>query len=282
MKAFIFASGYGTRNLPSSKTVPKEMFPVLNKTAIDFILEECEQAGITDLIISTSRRKKVLEDYFDRDPELESILLNSGKTKELELIQRPSKFNVSFIRQREVKGTGHALLNAKFLLEDEPFAAFFPDDIVLHHTGGIQQLLQIFKQTKLSILGARLEFENLSAYGVIEYQEKNNFNYITKIVEKPKVKMNSNLVSVGRFIYTPEFLELLEKDFASSYTSGEFYPMGAMTQLANQQKLLVHQLEGKVLDIGNELSYFRTLLEYADQNEATSLILDQFLQNRRK
>ena len=280
MKAFIFAAGYGTRNLPMTKTMPKEMFPVFDKTAIDFILDECEEVGITDLVILTSRRKKALEDYFDRDPELETLLSNANKTEELALIQRATKFNVTFIRQQEMKGTGHALLTAKALLKDEAFAAFFPDDIVLNDVGGIKQLLEVYNKTKCSVLGAREELENPSAYGVIEYKEKNNLSYITRILEKPKAgETDSNLVSVGRFIYTPEFLEELEKDY-KNHKTGEFYPMGAMMSFAKQDKILVKKLEGNILDIGNHSAYLNTFLEYADSTPEGRKIINKFIENR--
>lgn len=280
MKAFIFAAGYGTRNLPGTKTIPKELFPLYNKTAIDFILDECEEAGITDIVVLTSRRKKALEDYFDREIELEAALTSSNKLDELNKIKRPTKFNTTFIRQHEMKGTGHALLTAKHLLDKEPFAAFFPDDIVLHSTGAIKQLVNVFNTHGHSVLGARYEFENISSYGVIEYREENNAKYITKIVEKPKPsEVNSNLISVGRFIYTPEFLDVLEEDY-KSHQQGEFYPMGAMMKLASQKKLMVHQLEGKILDTGNHDSYLRSILEYSYTTQSGKNIIDDFLKNK--
>lgn len=200
---------------------------------MDFILDECGEAGINDIVILTSRRKKSLEDYFDRDPELEKILSDAGKTEELKKIQRPASFNVSFIRQQIMGGTGHALLTAKSLLQHEPFAAIFPDDMVFYHTGGIKQLLTVYEKAKHSVLGAREELENPSAYGVIEYQEKNGLAYVERIVEKPKKEnVRSNLISVGRFLYTPEFLEVLEEDYRN-HRSGEFYPMGAMMTMAS-------------------------------------------------
>ncbi|MGL4394032.1 MAG: sugar phosphate nucleotidyltransferase [Brevinema sp.] len=280
MKAFILAAGYGTRNLPATKTIPKELFPLYNRTVMDFILDECEEAGITDLVILTSRRKKVLEDYFDREIELELALKNANKTEELEKINRPTKFNVTFVRQQEMKGTGHALLSAKHLLDSEPFVVFFPDDMIFHTVGATKQLIDVFNQEKCSILGARRELQNISAYGMIEFKEKNHLKYISNVVEKPKPsEVTSDLVSVGRFIYTPEFLEILEKEYAL-HTSGEFYPMSAMLKLAQQEKLLVHELEGKVLDTGNHDAYLNTLLEYAYSTESGKKIIDSFIKSR--
>ncbi|MGL4388392.1 MAG: sugar phosphate nucleotidyltransferase [Brevinema sp.] len=280
MKAFILAAGYGTRNLPATKTIPKELFPLYNRTIMDFILDECEEAGITDLIILTSRRKKVLEDYFDREIELELALTRANKLEELQKINRPTKFNVTFVRQQEMKGTGHAILSAKHLLDQEPFVLFFPDDMIFHHIGATKQLIDIFNKENLSILGARRELENISAYGMIEYKEKNNLKYISNVIEKPKSsEITSDLVSVGRFIYTPEFLHILEKDYQSHIT-GEFYPMGAMLKLASQQKLMVHELEGTILDTGNHDAYLNTLLEYAYSTDSGKKIIDNFYQNK--
>ncbi|MDK2818632.1 MAG: UTP--glucose-1-phosphate uridylyltransferase [Spirochaetota bacterium] len=281
MKAFIVAAGYGTRNLPATKTLAKELFPIFDRTVMDFILDECEEAGITDLVILINRRKKALEDYFDRDPELEALLTKAGKKEELALIKRATKFNVIFIRQQEMKGTGHAILSAKSLLQDAPFIAFFPDDIILGEIGGAKQLLEVYNQTKCSVLAAREELENISAYGVIEYKEQNNLSYVTRIVEKPKTgEIDSNLVSVGRFIYTPEFLEALEEDY-KSHTTGEFYPMGAMMSIAQKGKLFVKKLEGKVLDTGNHKAYLKTFLEYADSTPEGNQIINQFIENRK-
>lgn len=280
MKAFILAAGYGTRNLPITKTIPKELFPIYNRTVMDFILDECAEVGIEDIIILTNRRKKALEDYFDRDPELENVLSNTGKFKEIKQIQRACQFNVSFIRQHEMKGTGHALLVAKPLLKNETFVTFFPDDIILNSIGGTKQILDIYNKTKKCVLGAREEFQNVSAYGVIEYKEKDNYHYVTRIVEKPKASdIDSNLVSVGRFVYTPEFLDILEEEFQNHIT-GEFYPMGAMMKLARQEKLLVHTLEGKILDTGNHDTYLTTILEYADQTVEGREIINNFIKNR--
>ncbi len=281
MKAFIFAGGYGTRNLPATKTVPKEVFPIFDRTAMDFILDECEEAGITDIVILTSRRKKSLEDYFDRDPELETLLQNANKTDELALVRRATKFNVTFIRQQEMKGTGHALLTAKSALMDDAFVAFFPDDIVINPSkGGAKQVVEVYQKTKCCVLGAREELVNPSAYGVIEFEQKGDMSYVTRIVEKPKPdEVNSNLVSVGRFVYTPDFLEALEKDY-QNHKSGEFYPMGAMMEFAKKGRLLVHRLEGKILDTGNHNSYLSTILQYADSTVIGKKIIDEFIKNR--
>lgn len=277
MKAFIFAAGYGTRSLPASKTMPKEIFPVFDKTAIDFILDECTEAGISDIIILTSRRKKALEDYFDYEIELEAALEKSGKNKELALVRRPASFNVTFIRQKEMGGTGHALLTAAPLLKNEPFIAFFPDDIVLGKVGGAKQVIDLHRQTGCCVLGAREELENIGAYGVIEYQEKNGIAYATRVVEKPKAgETNSNLVSLGRFVYTPEFLEELEKDY-QNHKGGEFYPMGAMMKMAAKGKLVVKKLEGISLDTGNNASYLNTVLEYAFSQPEGKKIIEAFV-----
>lgn len=277
MKAFIFAAGYGTRNLPITKSVPKELFPLYNKTALDFILEECAEAGIYELVILTSSRKILLENYFDRDIELEISLTESNKVKELDLLHYTNQFKVSFIHQQEMKGTGHALISAGFLLDKEPFVAFFPDDIVLHTPGGALQVLDLYKETQCSVLGAREEYHNISAYGVIESIEKNNVSYVTKIVEKPQAyEVNSNLVSVGRFVYTPEFMDVLKIEYMS-HKHGEFYPMGAMMQMAKAEKLVVKKLLGKILDTGNQDSYLNAVLEYAYTTIEGKKIIDNFI-----
>ncbi|MGL5722575.1 MAG: sugar phosphate nucleotidyltransferase [Brevinema sp.] len=276
MKAFIFAAGYGTRSLPASKTIPKELFPVYDKTAIDFILDECTEVGITELVILTSRRKKSLDDYFDREIELETALEKHNKAAELETIHKPTQFNVSFIRQKEMGGTGHALLTAAPLLKHEPFMAFFPDDIILGKKGGAAQILDTYNKTGCCVLAAREELENPSAYGVIESVEENGVAFVRRIVEKPKAgETDSNLVSIGRFIYTPEFLEVLAMDY-KNHKGGEFYPMGAMMAMAQQKKLVVQKIEGMALDTGNNNSYLNTILEYAFTKPEGRKIIESF------
>lgn len=277
MKAFIFAAGYGTRCLPASKTLPKELFPVYDKTAIDFILDECTEAGIDELIILTSRRKKSFDDYFDKEIELEAALEKSGKTLDLEIVRRPSQFKVTFIRQKEMGGTGHALLTAMPLLKHEPFVAFFPDDIVLGVKGGAKQVIDLYEKTGCCVLGAREEHENISAYGVIETTERDNVQYVTRVVEKPKPEeTESCLVSLGRFVYTPEFLEELSEDY-KNHKDGEFYPMGAMMRMAAKGKLVVQNIQGTALDTGNNNAYLNTVLEYAFTKPEGRKIIEAFM-----
>lgn len=276
MKGLILAAGYGTRNLPLTKTLPKELLPLYDKPIIDFILEECLAAEITELIILTNKRKKNLEDYFDRDFELEDLLKKQEKKSILDSINISNKFKISFVRQTKAMGTGHALLSVKHLIQNEPLAVFFPDDIIFDAENGMKELIKLHKQTGYSILGVREEKINPSLYGVVECFEEQELNYVNRIVEKPKSsEIRSNLVSVGRFIYTPEFFDILQNEYQKHKSDSEFYPMSSMMQLAKEKKLLCQKFKANVFDTGNHEGYFQTFLEYALTNLSCQTIIKE-------
>lgn len=276
MKGVIVAAGYGTRFLPITKTIPKEMLPLLDKPLIDFILDEFEEAGIKDVIIITSRRKKTLDDYTDREVELEQELLKSGKEYLLERI-RPRDMNFTFIRQIQMKGTGHALLSAKSAIGNDNFVVVYPDDIVLSKPGLSSQMIALYKTTGKNVIAVREEYENVSRYGVVDIYKKDGLNYVKGIVEKPKPQdAPSNMISIGRFLFTREILDILERLYSEFTGKGEFYQVDAMDVLCKQEKVLAHTLQGIMLDTGEPLSYFRSLLVYAAQHSQGKLVLDEF------
>lgn len=275
MKGVIVAAGYGTRFLPLTKSLPKEMLPLFDKPLIDFILDEFEDAGIEDVVIITSRRKKMMEDYLDREIELETVLARDGKTKLAEII-RPRKMNFVFVRQQEMMGTGHALLLAKPVIGDSPFIVAYPDDIVLSSPGLSRNMAELYRKTGKSILAVRQEKENVSRYGVIEPHTKDNQLYVRKLVEKPKKEeAPSDMVSIGRYLFTPEILNILEEGF-KKHTSGEYYHVEAINNLAFRDQILALNTNGIMLDTGEPLSYLASILEYARTKASTAEILDSF------
>lgn len=278
MKGVIVAAGYGTRFLPITKTIPKEMLPLLNKPLIDFILDEFEEAGIKDVIVITSRRKKVLEDYLDREVELE-FFLNENKKDDLLKCIKPRNINFYFVRQTEMKGTGDALLKIKSLINEEAFLVAYPDDIVISKPSLSKQMRELYEKTKLNIIAVREETENLSRYGVIKPKTSGELIYVEGIVEKPdKNQAPSNLISLGRYIFTRDLLNLLEVDY-KSHKGGEFYHIGAINRLSLEGKVLAYPVKGEVFDTGEPESYYYSQLKYLSTSQVGKKILEKFLKN---
>lgn len=270
MKGVIVAAGYGTRFLPITKTIPKEMLPLFNKPLIDFVLDEFEEAGIKDVIVITSRRKKALEDYLDREIELELGLKKEHKDELLKKIQ-PRKMNFTFIRQQEMKGTGHALLLLKAIIKEEPFVVAYPDDIVLSKPGLSSNMIKIYNKTKKNILAVREEYDNLSRYGVIKLKE--NRNLVERIVEKPSAKEAlGNLVSIGRYLFNAEILDLLE-EYYKKHKEGEFYHIEAINTLASKNRVVAYKTEGIMLDTGEIESYAISWLRYLQYHPKGEILL---------
>jgi UTP--glucose-1-phosphate uridylyltransferase len=267
MKGIIIAAGYGTRFLPASKTIPKEMFPLIDIPAIDFIIDEFADSGIKDILIVTSRRKKALEDYFDREVELEAFFTKKGDNDKLEKI-KARNLNIFFVRQIEMLGTGQAILLAKDFAGNDPFIVAYPDDIVFSDTPLSKQLMDINKKTGSSVMAIQEMTGDVSRYGVMECSEKNGLIRVERVVEKPKPGQEpSKMISVGRYLFTPELMPLLEKDF-KKHSGGEFYHIDAINALANEGKMCGCKFEGTRIDIGEKLGYFEGIVRYVlDNNE---------------
>ncbi len=260
IKGIIVAAGYGTRFLPFTKTIPKEMIPLVNKPSIAFIVEEFIASGIKDIIIITSRRKKALEDYFDREPELESVFSGKKNSSKLESI-KPYKANFYFVRQTEMLGTGHALLLAKEITGQDPCIVAYPDDIVFGETPLSRHLIEMYNETGCCVLAAVHNPPDINRYGVLELAE-DNF-HVKKIVEKPAPgKEPGSEVSIGRFLCTPGFFSLLEEGW-EKHKKGEYYHIYALNKLMEQNKVVCCQTEGKRLDTGEPSGYLEAIIEYA-------------------
>lgn len=261
MKAIIIAAGYGTRFLPVTKTIPKEMLPLIDTPSIDFILKEFIESGIKDILVITSRRKKSLEDYFDRELELEYFF---NEKKDLENLNKiiPKDVNIYFLRQKEMKGTGHAILICKEFIENDPFIVAYPDDIVFSSTPLTKQLIDLYNRTKSNILAVEEIEGNVSRYGVIDYLNENNLYRINKIIEKPKPGLEpSKLVSIGRYLFIPELLSILEKEY-SNHDKGEFYHINAINKMAGKGKVFACKYQGDRIDTGDKIGYFEGIIKY--------------------
>ncbi len=271
MKAVIVAAGYGTRLLPFTKTVPKELAPLVDRPAIAFVVDELITAGVKDLLVIGSRRKKALEDWFDREIELEQVFHEEQKASLLELI-KPADLNVQFIRQAEMRGTGHALLLVEKFAADGPLLVAYPDDLFMGEgLNPCQQLTAVHQQTGASVLAVQdLSGQDVSRYGVIEPLDLGPPIRVKQLVEKPDIgKEPSHLISLGRYLLTPDIFPLLRDGWAR-HGSGEFYHIGALNQLGSLGRLAAVSICQQRLDVGDRLGYMEAFCRYAMHNPQLS------------
>lgn len=263
-KAVIPAAGLGTRFLPATKAQPKEMLPIIDKPAIQYIIEEAIQSGIEEILIITGRNKRSIEDHFDRSIELELALKKSGKYDLLGLIEEVSNVEIHYIRQKEAKGLGHAVLCAKQFIGDEPFAVLLGDDIVDASVPCLKQLMDVYEDYPGTILGVQeVPKERVSSYGIVKPQPVNNRLWrAEKLVEKPAVdEAPSRLAVLGRYIIEPEIFEILEN--TPPGRGGEIQLTDALQELARKQSVYAYQFEGRRYDIGDKQGFLEATVEYA-------------------
>lgn len=262
MKGLIIAAGYGTRFLPATKTVPKEMLPLLDKPSIAFIVEEFIRSGIRDIVIITSRRKKCMDDYFDREVELEQELSKKNKTDLLEKIRPYEGVSFSFIRQQEMKGVGHAMLQAEKVIGNEPFVVAYPDDLHFGEVPLVQQLINVYNETGCTVLATLFDPPELYAYAALKLAADGL--HVEDIVEKPAPgTAPSREASIGRYLYTPEIFTVLREAWAKHTGPGEFYHVDGIKKLCDEGKVVYKRLEGDRYDIGNPEGFLKATIAYA-------------------
>jgi len=268
-KAIIPAAGLGTRFLPATKAMPKEMLPIVDKPTIQYIIEEAVASGIEDIIIVTGKGKRAIEDHFDFAPELEQNLIEKGKTDILDKVQYSSNLaNIHYIRQKEPKGLGHAVWCARSFIGDEPFAVLLGDDIVQSSTPCLRQLIDQYEETRSSIIGVQQVPDNEThRYGIIDPSTKEGRRYqVNNFVEKPKQGTEpSNLAIMGRYILTPEIFMFLENQETGA--GGEIQLTDAIQKLNEIQRVFAYDFEGKRFDVGEKLGFVKTTIEFALQRE---------------
>jgi len=267
-KAIIPAAGLGTRFLPATKAMPKEMLPIVDKPTIQYIVEEAIASGIEDIIIVTGKGKRAIEDHFDHAFELEENLILKEKFDLLEKVRASSKVDIHFIRQKEPLGLGHAVLCAKKFIGDEPFAVLLGDDIVQADTPCLKQLINQYDETGASVIGVQQVPDNeTNRYGIIAPLERNGRLYkVDNFVEKPSMgTAPSNLAIMGRYILTPEIFTFLEKQGAGA--GGEIQLTDAIQQLNQIQRVFAYDFEGKRFDVGEKIGFVKTTIEFALQHE---------------
>ena len=264
-KAVIPAAGLGTRFLPATKATPKEMLPIVDKPTIQYIVEEALASGIEEILIITGRSKRAIEDHFDRSIELELNLENSGKTKELEMVKEISGIRIHYIRQKEPRGLGHAILCAKQFVGDEPFAVLLGDDVVDAQVPALKQLINVYDKTGASVLGVQeIPLEKVSSYGIVASQptaEERTF-IVNDMVEKPAVEeAPSRLAVLGRYVITPEVFAILEQ--TPPGRGNEIQLTDALKVLAKEQAMYAYNFEGRRYDVGDKQGFLEATVEMA-------------------
>ncbi|NMG82958.1 MAG: UTP--glucose-1-phosphate uridylyltransferase GalU [Methanosarcinales archaeon] len=265
-KAIIPAAGLGTRFLPVTKSMPKEMLPIIDKPIIQFVVEEAVASGIDDILIITGRGKRAVEDYFDTSPELETHLLNNKKYELLkEMKDISSMVDIHYIRQKEPKGLGDAVLRAEKHIDDEAFAVLLGDDIIRGELC-IKQLMDVYTRYKCCVLAVE-EVSDVSKYGIIKGEKIDGTIYdVEDIVEKPDVyDAPSRMGTVGRYIFTPAIFSCIKK--IKPGFGGEIQLTDAIRMLIDTERVYAHTFNGKRYDAGNKADYVKAIIDFALERE---------------
>ena len=264
-KAVIPAAGLGTRFLPATKAQPKEMLPIVDKPTIQYIIEEAVASGIEDIIIVTGRSKRAIEDHFDKSVELEAQLEKNKNEEMLEVVQKISSMaNIYYIRQKEPKGLGHAVLCAKTFVGNEPFAVLLGDDVVDSESPCLKQLMKAYDEYQTTILGVQhVPEKEVSKYGIVDGSVAGNRVFsVRDLVEKPSVKKApSNIAILGRYIITPEIFGILEK--TKKGKGGEIQLTDALRTMAAEKPIYAYDFEGRRYDVGNVMGFLQATVEFA-------------------
>jgi len=283
-KAVFPVAGLGTRFLPATKANPKEMLPVVDKPLIQYAAEEATAAGIEELVFVTSSSKRAIEDHFDKNFEMEIELERKGKNELLEVLRGvvPKGVSCVYVRQSEALGLGHAVLCARPVVGNEPFAVILADDLI--DGGGtpcLAQMTSVFEYNRCSVLGVeQVPHEETDKYGIIQSDEINQgLSRVSSIVEKPKpAEAPTNLAVVGRYILTPRIFDFLES--IPKGAGGEIQLTDAIAELLKEEQVLAYQFKGERYDCGSKLGYLRATVEYALQHPELSEDFRAYLQKR--
>jgi len=280
-KAVFPAAGLGTRFLPATKAQPKEMLPVVDKPIIQYGVEEAVAAGIDQIIVVTGRDKRAIVDHFDISFELEHYLKDRGKTRELQVVRKISDMvDITYIHQKEPLGLGHAVLMAKDVVGNEPFAVVLADDIIRSQTPVIKQMMEVFAQHQVSVLALqRVEPDQVSRYGVVKVATSDGrIHEVVDMVEKPEPsKAPSNLAILGRYLLKPSIFSILETTHEG--VGGEIQLTDALRSMAQQEKVLGLEFEGTYHDVGTVSGFLKTSIAFALERPALREELLSFLKS---
>ncbi len=268
-KVVIPVAGWGTRSLPASKNIPKEMLPIYNKPVIQYVVEEAIKSGIEDVIFVTNKDKSVIEDHFDYNLQLEGVLERAGKHDKLQMVREVAEMvNIMSVRQKKQLGLGHAVLCAKELVRGEPFAIMVGDDLMFGGVPGIQQLMQVAKAERMPVIGVmEVPQDKVDRYGIIDGTEiANGVFRINDMVEKPaQEKAPSRLAIVGRYVLTPDIFDYIEKTTPGH--GGELQLTDALQALAKDRGMLAVKMSGRRFDAGDWAEYLTANVYFAIQDE---------------
>ncbi len=268
-KVVIPVAGWGTRSLPASKNIPKEMLPIFNKPVIQYVVEEAMHSGVKDVIFVTNKEKSVIEDHFDYNLQLENVLERGNKLELLKVVREVAEMvNVMAVRQKKQLGLGHAVLCAEHLVANEPFAVMVGDDLIFGKDPGVEQLAQVAKKYNKSVVGVvEVPHNQVHRYGIVAGKEiEKNVLELTELVEKPKQEdAPSNYAIIGRYLLTPRIFDYL-KD-AKPGAGGEIQLTDALDALCKEEGMLAVKLEGTRFDAGDWIDYIAANLYFALQEE---------------
>jgi UTP--glucose-1-phosphate uridylyltransferase len=281
-KAVFPVAGLGTRFLPATKANPKEMLPIVDKPLIQYAVEEAIQSGITELIFVTGRNKRSIEDHFDKNVELEASLIASNKNLLLDAIRSiiPSHVKCIYIRQSEPLGLGHAVLQAKTIINDEPFAVLLADDLTHADTPVLKQLILQHQKEQSSVIAIEdIPKEKTVQYGIVDVGDsKENLYKINSIVEKPQpIDAPSTLGVIGRYVFNPEIFDCLEK--IKPGKGGEIQLTDAIQMLLSQQAIFAYLFEGKRYDCGDKLGFIKANIEFSKKHPEIGKEFTAFLKS---
>lgn len=281
-KAVIPAAGLGTRFLPATKALAKEMIPIVDIPTIQYIIEEEVASGIEEVLVITNSNKHAMENHFDVNYELEERLKASGKDKQVKLIRDIANLaNIYYIRQKEPKGLGHAILCAKTFIGEEPFAVLLGDDVVVNKNSkpALKQLIDAYEQTKSSVVGVQtVAKEDVCKYGIVEldrmHSHEGRLVKLSSMVEKPEIdKSPSQMAVLGRYVLTPEIFELLETQ--ESGAGGEVQLTDAIKRLMDRQAVYAYDFEGVRYDVGDKFGFIKATIDFAlDRDELHNQVLE--------
>ncbi len=281
-KAVIPAAGLGTRFLPATKAIPKEMLPIVDIPTIQYIIKEAVDSGIEEILVITNSNKHCMENHFDRNYELENRLMESGKQAERDMIcEIADMANIYYVRQKEPKGLGHAILCAKSFIGEQPFAVLLGDDVVENHGGkpALKQLIEAYDAVQASIVGVQtVPDEAVHKYGIVEPVRQMNGRRVklSSMVEKPKLEdAPSNLAVLGRYVLTPEIFDYLETQEPGA--GGEIQLTDAIKNLMISQSVYAYDFEGTRYDVGDKFGFIKATVEYALERDELKADLQAYL-----
>lgn len=281
-KAIIPAAGHGTRFLPYTKAVAKEMLPIVDKPVLQLIVEEIVSSGIKEILIITGRNKQNIENHFDKVYELEHLLKETGKIEDLKIVNDITEMaNIHYIRQKEAKGLGHAVLCAKTFVKNEPFAVLLGDDLVYtQNKPCLKQLIDCYDKTGKTVLGVQKVNKNdVSKYGIVTPgKTEGRMHEVLSLVEKPDIdKAPSNIAVLGRYVISPDIFTYLKTQTPGA--GGEIQLTDSLMRLAKDQGMVAYEFEGRRYDTGNKQGYLEATVEYALRDNKLNKDFKNYLQN---